>query len=56
MFDGAFHDRLTWVGDAAVAVRPVGAPGLDPVEVEVGVADDSDEDALVPIELIAYTR
>jgi hypothetical protein len=55
LFEGAVHDRLTWVGDAGTAVRPVGAPGLEPVDVDVGIADASDEDALVPMELIAYT-
>jgi hypothetical protein len=28
---------------------------LEPVDVDVGIADASDEDALVPMELIAYT-
>jgi hypothetical protein len=55
LFDGAVQDRLTCVGDAGVAVRLVGAPGFVPEDVDVGIADASDEDALVPIELIAYT-
>ncbi len=55
LFVGGDQDRLTWVGDAGTAVRSVGAPGFAPDDVDVGVADASDEDALVPMELIAYT-
>jgi len=44
---------LTWVGDAGYATSPVGAPGFVPVDEEVGVADISEDAALVPIELTA---
>ena len=55
MLEGADHERFTCVGDAGTAARPVGVPGSVPVDDDVGVADISDEDALVPTELIAYT-
>ncbi len=52
--DDAAHERFTWVGDAAVAVRPVGAPGGLVDDDEPGVASgDADP---VPIAFIAYTR
>ncbi len=41
------------VGDAAVAVRLVGAPGATAVDVEVGVIDTSLDAVLAPSELIA---
>ncbi len=53
LFDGGFHDRLTWVGDAATAVILVGALGMfDDDE----VVEDSADALPVPIELIAETR
>jgi hypothetical protein len=55
VFAGGDHERFTCVGDAGTALRPIGAPGFVPEDDDVGVADASDEDALVPTELIAYT-
>ena len=43
------------MGDAGTALRPVGAPGFVPVDDDVGMVDASDEEALVPYELIANT-
>ncbi len=53
MFDGGDQDRLTWVGDAVIAARLVGALGIFD---EDGVVEDSADALLVPIELIAETR
>ena len=54
-FDGAVHERFTWVADAGVAVRLVepGAVADVGCEVVVGVADASADATPVPIELIA---
>ena len=55
VLDGADHDRLTWIGDAAVAVRLVGTPGalivgcaVGGVEVVSGVAVASFDLGLAP--------
>jgi hypothetical protein len=47
LFVGGDHERLTCVGDAAVAVNPTGDPGM--LEDEDGVVtEDSADAALVP--------
>lgn len=51
--DDAVQERFTCVGDAAVAVRPVGVPGA-PADDELGVASADAEP--VPIAFIADTR
>jgi hypothetical protein len=56
LLDGAFHERLICVGDAFVAVKPVGVPGALADEEDVGVADDSDDVLPVPTVLIAEIR
>jgi hypothetical protein len=53
LFGGAFQYRLICVGETAVAISPVGAPGAVPVDDDVGVADTSDDAMLVPTEFIA---
>jgi hypothetical protein len=56
LLEGAFHERLICVGEAVVAVRPVGVPGVLADDVVVGVTEDSDDALPVPTELIAETR
>jgi hypothetical protein len=56
LLDGAAQDKLTWVADDAVATSPVGALGTLEDDEDVGVAEVSDDAALVPMELIAETR
>jgi hypothetical protein len=54
LFDGAVHDRLTWVGDIAVAVNPVGVPGAVSADDEVGCTTTSfDGEVPVPNWVIA---
>ena len=49
LFDGAVQDRFTWVGETAVAPRPVGEPGAVSADDDVGWTTTSfDGCALVP--------
>jgi hypothetical protein len=56
LFDGADQERLTWVGDVAIAERFVGAPGTVSEDVDCGCAYASADGSLVPNDVIAYTR
>ena len=53
LFAGAVQERSILVGDVAVAVRPVGAPGATAADDDAGVTDTSPDAVLVPIEFIA---
>ena len=52
MLPGAVQERLIWVVPLAVAVRPVGAPGVVASVVALSTLDGSP----VPLALMAETR
>lgn len=53
MLEGCDHERLICVGDAEVALKLVGEPGVLVDDVAVGVAEASDDTLPVPTELTA---
>jgi hypothetical protein len=51
--DGVVQERFTWVGEIAVAPRPVGEPGAVSADEDVGCTTTSfDGEALVPNDVI----